>query len=88
MSGYVVANYTITDREGYKAYLESAMPTLGAHGAEVLVADYQSEAREGSPGHVTIVLRFESKDEARSWYESVEYQAVKHHRRTTQRASF
>jgi uncharacterized protein (DUF1330 family) len=80
MSAYVIANYTITNPQGYEAYVPAAGPTLAAHGGEVLVADYQSEAKEGTPGHVTVVLRFESKDAARAWYESAAYQAAKPHR--------
>jgi uncharacterized protein (DUF1330 family) len=80
MSAYMVFNYAITNPEGYKAYLPAVMPTLGHHGAEVLVADYQSEAKEGSPAHVTVVLRFDSKEAALDWYESPEYQAIVHHR--------
>jgi uncharacterized protein (DUF1330 family) len=78
MSAYLVFNYSITNPEGYQAYPPAAMPTLASSGAEVLVADYESQASEGSPGHVTVVLRFESKDAARAWYESEAYQAVKH----------
>lgn len=52
------------------------MPTLGAHGAEVLVADYASESEEGSPGPVTVMVRFESKEAARAWYESDGYQTA------------
>jgi len=73
----MVFNYTITNPEGYEAYPAAARSTLGSSGAEVLVADYQSEATEGSPGNVTVVLRFESKDAARAWYESEAYQAAK-----------
>jgi uncharacterized protein (DUF1330 family) len=80
MSGYLVFNYTITNPGGYEAYPPAAMPTLAPHGAEVLVADYASEVQEGSPGQVTVVLRFESKEAARAWYVSAEYQAVRHHR--------
>ena len=80
MSAYMVFNYAITNPEGYKAYLPAVMPTLGSHGAEVLVADYQSEAKEGSPAHVTVVLRFDSKEAALDWYESPDYQAIVHHR--------
>ena len=80
MSAYFVFNYTITNPDGYQAYPAAAMPTLGAHGAEVLVADYESEGKEGSPGRVTVVLRFDSKEAALSWYESPEYQSAMHHR--------
>src|ERR1700728_1816064 len=77
MSAYMVFNYTVTNQEGYDKYLPAAMPTLGPGVAEVLVADNESEAIEGSPRNVTIILRFESKDAARTWYESEAYQAAK-----------
>ena len=73
----MIFNYRITNTEGYETYPPAAMPTLGAHHAEVLVADYQSDVAEGTPGHVTVVLRFESKEAARAWYDSSEYQAAK-----------
>jgi uncharacterized protein (DUF1330 family) len=77
MSAYMVFSYTITSPEGYQAYPPAAMPTLGAHDVEVLVADYASEPKEGSPGQVTVVLRFESKEAAVAWYDSADYQAAK-----------
>jgi uncharacterized protein (DUF1330 family) len=78
MSAYLVFNYAITNPDGYQTYPPAAMPTFGSSGVEILVADYASEPIEGSPGHVTVVLRFESKDAARAWYESDSYQAIKH----------
>jgi uncharacterized protein (DUF1330 family) len=78
LSAYLVFNYSITNPEGYEAYPAAAFPSIATSGAEVLVADYESEAKEGSPGKVTVVLRFESRDAATAWYESDEYQAVKH----------
>jgi uncharacterized protein (DUF1330 family) len=77
MSAYMVFNYAVTNQEGYNQYLPAAMPTLGPGVAEVLVADYESESVEGSPRKLTVVLRFESKDAARKWYESEAYQAAK-----------
>jgi uncharacterized protein (DUF1330 family) len=78
VSAYLVFNYSITNPEGYEAYPPAAMPSIMSSGAEVLVADYASETREGAPGHVTVVLRFESRDAARAWYESEAYQSVRH----------
>ena len=74
----MVFNYTVTNQEGYAEYLKVVRPTLDSGSAELLVADSQSETKEGSPRNVTIVLRFESKDAASAWYESEEYQAIKH----------
>jgi uncharacterized protein (DUF1330 family) len=80
VSAYLVYNYTVTNQERYQAYPPAAMPTLAGHDVEVLVADYESEAQEGSPAPVTVVLRFPSKKAALAWYESSEYQSIVHHR--------
>ena len=80
MTAYLVYSYTVTNPEEYQKYPPAAMPTLAGHDVEVLVADYESEAKEGSPAPVTVVLRFESKDAALAWYESAKYQTIRHHR--------
>ena len=58
MAAYTVANYRITDPESYEAYPPAVVPTLMAHGAEILVADRKSETLEGEPAHVTVVVKF------------------------------
>jgi uncharacterized protein (DUF1330 family) len=81
MAGYFVASYTITNHAEYAQYLSKVGPVLEAHGAEGLVVDFDSEPLEGSPGQVTVVLKFPTKAAARACYESPEYQAIIHHRR-------
>lgn len=76
MSAYFVFNYQIDNREAYDPYLAEVPKTLQAHGAEILVADFESESIEGDARHVTIVLKFSSKDAARAWYESPEYKKI------------
>ena len=76
MAAYMVFNYRITDQDAYKPYLGKVVDTLKAHGAEIVVADFESEVIEGDPGHVTVVLKFASKDAARGWFDSPEYQAI------------
>ena len=76
MPAYLVANYTITDTDGYAAYPPAVAPTLVPFKGEVLVADFDSEVVEGEPLPVTIVVKFPSKDAAKAWYHSNEYQAV------------
>ena len=78
MAGYFVANYTITNQAGYKEYLAAVGPSLQAHGAETIIVDRDSELLEGSAGQVTVVLRFATKAAAQAWYESPEYQAIRH----------
>lgn len=77
MSAYVVANYTVTNPEAFEPYVPAVMPTIADGGGEVIVADFESDAAEGDPGHVTVVLRFESKDAIRAWYTSDAYEAIK-----------
>ncbi len=77
-AAYVVANFRITDAQSYAAYSPLAGATLVANGAELLVADGESEAIEGQPEHVTVVIKFPSKDAARAWYNSAEYQEILH----------
>ena len=80
MSAYFVVNYKITNQEGYQKYLQQAGDSLAKHGGEVLAADRASEPVEGAAGPVTVIIRFESKEAARGWYESADYQAVVRHR--------
>ena len=76
MAAYFVFNYRIDDREAYNPYLAEVPKVLEAHGAEILAADFESEAFEGGAHPVTVVLRFPSKEAARNWYRSPEYQAI------------
>jgi uncharacterized protein (DUF1330 family) len=80
MAAYLVANYRITNSEAYGAYPPAVIPTLAAHGAEILVADYETEVVEGQASSVTVVVKFSSKVAARAWYDSPEYQKIVHSR--------
>lgn len=77
MSAYFIFNYSVTDPGGYAPYAAAAGQTLAGRNVEVLVADRASDAVEGAPHQVTVILRFDSKEDARAWYESPEYEAVK-----------
>ena len=76
MSAYLVANYRITNPDGYAAYPPAVAPTLEPFGGELVIADFDSEAIEGQPSPVTIVVKFPSKEAAKAWYQSDEYQAA------------
>lgn len=73
---YFVFNYRIGDSEAYRPYLAQVPETLEAYGAEVVVADFESDVVEGNAGNVTVVLRFASEEAARGWYQSPEYQEI------------
>jgi uncharacterized protein (DUF1330 family) len=78
MAGYFVANYTITNQAEYMKYLAAVGPILTAHGAENIVVDRDCEPLEGPAGQVTVVLRFATTAAAKAWYQSPEYQAIRH----------
>lgn len=76
MAGYLIANYKITNEEGYQAYVAAVGETILGHGGEILVAGPGSESVEGNPGPITIVLKFPSMEALRAWYESPEYNSI------------
>lgn len=81
MSAYLVGNLTITDSEAYQTnYVAAVVPQILSFGGEILVADQESEAVEGSPHHFTVVLRFPSMDALKKWWESEEYRSIIHFR--------
>jgi uncharacterized protein (DUF1330 family) len=80
MAAYVVANYRVTNPEAYTDYPPAVVKTLLDHGAEILAADYDSEILEGATFAVTIILKFHTKEAARAWYNSPEYQKIIHYR--------
>lgn len=76
MAGYLIANYEITNEEGYQAYVTAVGETILGHSGEILVAGPGSEPVEGDAKPITIVLKFPSMDALRAWYESPEYKAI------------
>ena len=78
MPAYLVVNYNVEDPELYGEYSAAAGPAMKIGDACRLIAfDPATERLEGeSAGHQTILLRFESMDEAKALYESGEYQAL------------
>ncbi len=77
MAAYVVVNYNITNPEAFEAYPMAAGATVMAHGGEILVADPESEAIEGQPRSMMVILKFPSKEAAHAWYTSEEYVKIK-----------
>ena len=78
MAAYFIVSYRVTNPAEFASYTPAVIPTLQAAGCEILVADSASQAVEGEPGNVTVVLKFASKEAGWTWYNSPEYQAIKH----------
>ena len=77
MAAYFIAQYVVNDPKLYREYQTAAMPTIQAGGGEVVAFDVAAETIEGAPpGPQTVIVKFQSKEAAKAWYQSPAYQAV------------
>ena len=75
--GYWIARVDVHDAERYKDYVATAKPAFERHGARFLVRGGAFEALEGPVRARNVVIEFPSVADARSCYNSAEYQAAK-----------
>ena len=77
MAAYFIAQYRVNDPKLYLEYQRSAGPTIQASGGEVVSFDAAAETIDGTPpGPHTVIVKFESTEAAKAWYESPEYQVA------------
>ena len=77
MAAYFIAQYVVNDPELYGEYQAAAAKTIAASGGELIAFDIAAETIEGTPpGPQTVILKFESSEAAKAWYESKDYQAA------------
>ena len=77
MAAYFIAQYVVNDAALYGEYAAAAGPTVAAHGGEVIVFDVAAETIEGNPpGPQTVIIKFETTEQAKGWYDSNEYQDI------------
>jgi len=77
-SAYVIANVDVTNPEQYEEYKKLSTIAMKAHGAEVCIRGGKVEVLEGdwNPARF-VMLKFPSVEQARVFYNSVEYEAAK-----------
>tara|TARA_B100002003_G_scaffold648_1_gene565 strand:- start:386 stop:673 length:288 start_codon:yes stop_codon:yes gene_type:complete len=75
--GCIVAYIHVLDKAGLEKFIEMAKPILKEYEAKVLVRTPNAESREGKKTGIVVVIKFESIDKARKFYESEAYQAAK-----------
>ncbi len=77
MAAYFIAQYVVKNPDLYREYQAGAGPTIQASGAELVSFDVGAETIEGAPpGPQTVIIKFDSTEAAKAWYNSEEYQAV------------
>ena len=74
MSGYIIADVTVTNPEQYADYIQWSTAAMRLHGAEVLVRGGSPEPLEGdwTPSRI-VVLKFPDVEKAKAFNASPEY---------------
>jgi len=76
--GYIYAEVEVTDPGAWEKYVSLAQASLAEYGARHVVHGGDPAVLEGNPGGRRIsILEFESREQARRWYNSPQYQAAK-----------
>ena len=78
MAGYIVVDIEITDPDEYQKYTQQTAATIERYGGKFLVRGGHSEMLEGDwkPKRI-VILEFPSVAQAKTWYDSPEYSAIK-----------
>ena len=78
MAGYIVADIEITDPDEYQKYAQHTAATLEPYGGKFLVRGGQPETVEGDwKTKRIVIIEFPSVEQAKIWYDSPEYSAIK-----------
>ena len=75
--GYLVANIRVKDQEKFKQFSGMAGPTIKKYGGKVLACGPDADRLEGNVSGIVMMIEFESKEAANTFYYSEEYQAAK-----------
>ena len=75
--GYVVANIRVEDQEKFKQFSGMAGPAIKKYGGKVLARGPDADRLEGDLSGIVMLIEFESKEAANTFYYSEEYQAAK-----------
>ncbi|MGE8327608.1 DUF1330 domain-containing protein [Pseudomonas urmiensis] len=87
MKAYWIAHVDVTDLEQYQQYTQRAPAAFKAYGGRFLARGGRSEALEGRPTpQRSVVIEFESYEQALACYRSAEYQQACSHRQGVARA--
>jgi uncharacterized protein (DUF1330 family) len=88
MPGYVIAEVTVTEPQGFEKYREMVPATVAKYGGRFVVRGGKLETLEGEwqPKRL-VVIEFASAARAREWWASEEYREAKELRQRTARTN-
>ena len=75
--GYVVANIRVTDKDRFQQFSGMAGPAIKKYGGKVLARGPDADRLEGEVSGIVMMIEFESKEAANTFYYSEEYQTAK-----------
>ena len=77
MVAYVINEIIITEPARFQTYADQVPAILAKYGGQYVVRGGSPEQIDGpEPPHRLVVLRFESREDARAWRASPEYRAI------------
>ena len=76
-AGYIIAQINVSDAAAFEEYRALVPGTIKQYGGEYIIRGGKQEDIEGSPNPRTVVIRFDSFEQARKWYYSDEYEKPK-----------
>ncbi|MNQ93254.1 hypothetical protein D3C85_1087120 [compost metagenome] len=87
MKAYWIAHVDVTDPEQYQHYTQRAPAAFALYGGKLLARGGRSEAMEGrATPQRSVVIEFESYEQALACYRSAEYQQACQHRQGVAKA--
>lgn len=87
MKAYWIAHVDVTDPQQYSQYTQRAPAAFAAFGGKLLARGGRSEAMEGRPTpQRSVVIEFESYEQALACYRSAQYQEACSHRQGVAKA--
>lgn len=78
MPAYVIADVEVTNEELFEEYRKLVPATIEAYGGKYIVRGGASEVVEGEwTPHRTVIIEFDSLEQAKAWHASGEYAGPK-----------
>lgn len=78
MPAYVIARMKVNDPDTYRRYAARTPDVIARYGGRFLVRGGRMALREGDSGQLdrTVVVRFDSFEQAQAFYDSPEYREI------------
>jgi uncharacterized protein (DUF1330 family) len=77
MSAYIISNLDVQDEAKLAEYIKNAPGTIARYGGKYLVRRGKVDTLEGDWSPELVVLEFPTRAQAKAWYESAEYRALR-----------